>query len=188
MPLIEGGISPELREWIDAQHMFFVATAPLAADGHVNVSPKGGDTFRILDERTVAYLDLTGSGIETIAHLTENGRVTVMFCAFEGRPKIVRLQGGGEVVRPGDGDFTDLVSLFPDLLGIRSVIRIRIDRMASSCGFGVPLMSFSADRAEMREWAERKGPEGLVEYRAKRNASSIDGLPGYEPAPGRVTR
>jgi hypothetical protein len=187
MPVIEGGISPELREWIEAQHVFFVATAPLAADGHVNVSPKGGDTLRILDEHTVAYLDLTGSGVETIAHVVENGRVTVMFCAFEGRPKIVRLQGVGEVVRPGDGDFADLASLFPDLPGTRSVIRVAIDRMASSCGFGVPLMTFSADRSEMREWAERKGPDGLVDYRATRNAESIDGLPGLGSASHRVS-
>jgi hypothetical protein len=187
MPVIEGGISPELREWIEAQHVFFVATAPLAADGHVNVSPKGGDTFRILDEHTIAYLDLTGSGVETIAHVVENGRVTVMFCAFEGRPKIVRLQGVGEVVRPGDGDFADLVSLFPDLPGTRSVIRVAIGRMASSCGFGVPLMTFSADRAEMREWAERKGPDGLVDYRATRNAESIDGLPGLGSVSHRVS-
>jgi hypothetical protein len=182
MPVIEGGISPELRDWIEAQHLFFVATAPLAAEGHVNVSPKGGDTFRILDDHTIAYLDLTGSGVETIAHLNENGRATVMFCAFEGRPKIVRLQGRGEVVGPGDAEFGRLVSLFPDLPGIRSVIRVRIDRMASSCGFGVPLMAFEADRTELREWAERKSPDGLVEYQATRNAESIDGLPGWSPA------
>jgi Pyridoxamine 5'-phosphate oxidase len=187
MPVIEGGISPELRRWIEAQHMFFVASAPLAADGHVNVSPKGGDTFRILDEDTVAYLDLTGSGVETIAHLAENGRVTVMFCAFEGRPKIVRLLGRGEVVCPTDDEFVRLVSLFPDLPGIRSVIRIHIDRMASSCGFGVPLMTFEADRAEMREWAERKGTDGLVEYRATRNAESVDGLPGLGSTSRRVS-
>jgi hypothetical protein len=187
MPVIEGGISPELRSWIEAQHMFFVASAPLAADGHVNVSPKGGDTFRILDEHTVAYLDLTGSGVETIAHLAENGRITVMFCAFEGRPKIVRLQGHGEVVCPTDDGFDQLVSLFADLPGIRSVIRIRIDRLASSCGFGVPLMTFDADRSEMREWAERKGPDGLVEYRSTRNAESIDGLPGWALTSERVS-
>ncbi len=188
MPVIEGGISADLREWIEAQHMFFVASAPLAADGHVNVSPKGGDTFRILDEHTVAYLDLTGSGVETIAHLAENGRITIMFCAFEGRPKIVRLQGRGDVVRPADDEFDQLVALFPDLPGVRSVIRIRIDRMASSCGFGVPLMTFDADRGEMRAWAERKGPDGLVDYRATRNAESIDGLPGWEPTSRRVSR
>jgi hypothetical protein len=179
MPVIEGGIDAALRTWIEAQHVFFVASAPLAADGHVNVSPKGGDTFRILDERHVAYLDLTGSGIETIAHLAENGRITIMFCAFDGRPKILRLQGRGEVVRPDDDGFDELVARFPALPGIRSVIRVGIDRMASSCGFGVPLMAFESDRDEMSEWAERKGPDGLVEYRAKRNATSVDGLPGW---------
>jgi hypothetical protein len=181
MPVIEGGIDPGLREWIEAQHMFFVGSAPLDEAGHVNVSPKGGDTFRILDEHTVAYLDLTGSGIETIAHLRENGRIVVMFCAFEGRPKIVRLWGRGEVVAPDHHDFAGLVSTFPELPAIRSVIRIHVDRLASSCGFGVPLMSFDADREELAEWAARKGPDGLVEYRAKRNATSVDGLPGWQP-------
>ena len=171
-------ITPELSEWIEAQHMYFVASAPLASTGHVNLSPKGGDTFRVLGPRRVAYLDLTGSGVETIAHVRENERLTVMFCAFEGRPKIVRLFGRGAVHEAGTSGYDELEPRFPELLGRRSIITLDVDRIQTSCGFGVPLMEFVADRGEMATWAEKKGPDGIVDYWATRNAESIDGLVG----------
>ena len=174
-------LSPALADTVRAAPLFFVATAPLAADGHVNLSPKGGDTLRVLDERTVAYLDLTGSGAETIAHLRENGRITLMVCAFSGPPQIVRLYGSGEVLRAGDDGFDALSDLFPDLPGARAVIRIAVERVGSSCGFAVPLMRHEGERTRLLEWAEAKGPEGLVEYRATKNAASIDGLPALDP-------
>lgn len=170
-------ITPDLRRWIERQPMFFVATAPTGDGGHVNLSPKGLDSFRILDDRTVAYLDLTGSGAETIAHLRENGRITIMFCAFEGKPRITRLQGRGEVLRPGDGEFDDLAGLFPARPGIRSVIRIHAERVSTSCGYAVPLMAFEGQRDTLVEWAERKGPDGIEAYWADKNLVSIDGLP-----------
>lgn len=170
-------ITPDLRRWIERQPMFFVATAPTGDGGHVNLSPKGLDSFRILDDRTVAYLDLTGSGAETIAHLRENGRITIMFCAFEGKPRITRLQGRGEVLRPGDGEFDDLAGQFPALPGIRSVIRIHAERVSTSCGYAVPLMAFQGQRDTLVEWAERKGPDGIEAYWADKNLVSIDGLP-----------
>ena len=173
-------IEGKLEDFILRQHMFFVATAPLAADGLVNLSPKGLDSFRILGPRTVAYLDLTGSGIETVAHLKENGRIVIMFCAFEGPPKIVRLYGTGEVIEPGAPDFDELVGRFPTMPGTRSVIRVDCHRVADSCGFGVPLMSFEGERTQLTASAERKGPEGIEDYKAAKNAVSLDGLPGLE--------
>lgn len=174
-------ITPELADFIGRQHLFFVATSPLAADGHVNLSPKGLDTMRVIDECTVAYLDLTGSGVETIAHLRENGRITLMFCAFEGKPNIVRLQGRGEPVLPDDDRFADLAARFPALAGLRAVILVHVDRASSSCGYAVPLMSYEGDRDKLNEWAEARGVDGLVAYRASKNAASIDGLPGLQP-------
>jgi hypothetical protein len=174
-------LSPALADAVRHAPLFFVATAPLAGDGHVNVSPKGGDTLRVLDERTVAYLDLTGSGVETIAHLRENGRITLMVCAFSGAPQIVRLYGRGEVTLPGEDGFDDLASRFPDLPGARAVIRVAVERVGSSCGYAVPLMRYEGERSRLDEWAEAKGPEGLVAYRAAKNAVSIDGLPGLDP-------
>ncbi|MBW3574892.1 MAG: pyridoxamine 5'-phosphate oxidase family protein [Actinobacteria bacterium] len=175
-------VLPEaLASFVADQPVYFVATAPLSLDGHVNVSPKGGDTFRVVDRRTVAYLDLTGSGVETLAHLWENGRITLMFCAFEGAPRIVRLYGRGEGLRPGDGDFAELAGLFPELPGVRSVVRVGLDRVSTSCGYGVPLLSFQGHRDQLVAWAERKGPAGVAAYQAQRNAASIDGLPGLDP-------
>ena len=179
-------LSPALADAVRAAPLFFVATAPLSADGHVNLSPKGGDTLRVLDDRTVAYLDLTGSGAETIAHLRENGRITLMVCAFSGPPQIVRIFGRGEVLRPGDDGFDDLSARFPDLPGVRAVIRVAVERVGSSCGYAVPLMRYEGERSRLNEWAEAKGPEGLIEYRATKNATSIDGLPALDPtAPAR---
>ena len=171
-------IDDDLRTFIAKQQMFFVASAPLSADGHVNLSPKGLDTFRILGPTTVAYLDLTGSGVETIAHLRENGRLTVLFCAFAGRPRIVRLQGRGRVVTPEDGEWAKMSAHFPPMPGVRSVIVLEADRISDSCGYGVPLYEFTGHRKQLTEWAIKKGPDGVVEYQAKKNRESIDGLPG----------
>src|SRR5271166_4615905 len=175
-------IDERIAEFLGNQHVFFVATAPLSAEGRVNLSPKGLHSFAVLDPRTVAYLDLTGSGIETIAHLRENGRITLMFCAFEGPPKILRLQGRGEVIEPGDSSFEGLAARFPSPLGARAVIRMRVERIADSCGYAVPLMRYEGDRDQLTLWAERKGPEGLSAYRAAHNGTSIDGLPGLASA------
>ena len=158
--------------------MFFVATAPSGDEGHVNLSPKGLDTFRVLDDRTVAYLDLTGSGAETIAHLRENGRITIMFCGFEGPPRIVRIHGRGEVLRPGDDGFDDLVASFPALPGTRAVIRVEGHRFSSSCGYAVPRMDLrrpSATRCSTGPSAS--GPDGIESYWAEKNVVSLDGLP-----------
>lgn len=175
-------IDDGLRDFLAAQAMFFTGTAPLEG-GHVNVSPKGlAGTFAVLGPTTVAYLDLTGSGVETIAHLRENGRITLMFCAFEGPPRIVRLQGEGEVVTAADPRCADLLGHFEQHAGVRSVIVVEVDRIADSCGYGVPLMTLVGDRAQLTDWAKRKGPEGVVEYQLDRNATSIDGLAGIGPS------
>jgi hypothetical protein len=178
------GLDDDLRAFIGRQHTFFVATAPLAADGHVNLSPKGLDTFRVLGPTTVAYLDLTGSGVETVAHVRENGRLTVMFCAFEGRPRILRLSGRGRVVEPGDPDWPALAGHLPSLPGARAVVVLEIRRMADSCGYGVPRYEFAGDRPQMIEWAERKGDPGIRDYQARKNRTSIDRLPGLTSAGG----
>ena len=178
---IDGG----LADFLARQHMFFVATAPSGGDGHINLSPKGLDgTFAVLGPKTVAYLDLTGSGVETIAHLGENGRIVVMFCAFEGLPRIVRLHGRGEAVVAGDPRFDELAGRFPARPGMRAVIVIDVERIADSCGYGVPRLRFEAERDQLDRWAERKGPEGIARYQATKNARSIDGLPGLPGTPG----
>jgi hypothetical protein len=170
-------ITDELAAFIAAQRVFFVATAPTDG-GHVNLSPKGLDTFTVLDPSTVAYLDLTGSGIETVAHLRENGRITIMFCAFDGKPNIVRLYGRGEVLPTGEPEADALLPCFGEYPGARSVIRVRVDRVSTSCGYGVPLLEYAGERDELLKFAERRGPEGLVQYREDKNAASIDGFPG----------
>lgn len=175
-------IDAEMAAWIEAQPLFFNATAPLSEDGHVNVSPRGLDTFRVLGPREVAYLDLTGSGNETAAHLAENGRITLMFCAFTGKPRILRLYGQGMVVLPGDPEWDALRCLFPSTLkGERQIVRVDVRRIQTSCGFGVPIMEYRGQRDELVAWTEKKGPEGIAEYQATKNAVSIDGL----PAPGK---
>lgn len=173
-------ITPDLVKWISEQKVFFVATAPLSADGHVNCSPKGGDALRVLGPREVAYADLTGSGIETVAHLRENGRIVVMFCAFEGGPKIIRLHGRGVVVAPGDSDFSRLEREFPPQVGLRTIIRVEVTRIADSCGFAVPFMDFVEPRNVLDQYSEKLGEEGLADYRARKNRVSIDGLPGLD--------
>jgi len=172
-------IDERWRKFIDAQHCFFVATAPLDG-GHVNLSPKGmAGTFAVIDELTVAYLDMNGSGIETVAHLQENGRVTIMFCAFDGPPKILRLYGTGRTVRPDDDGFAEVIAHFPPRDWVRSVIVVDVERIQDACGFGVPVMDYREERDQLVRWAEKQGDEGLVAYRADRNAVSIDGLPGW---------
>jgi hypothetical protein len=183
-------IDERWRGWIARQPLFFVATAPLADDGHVNVSPKGpGGTLRVLDERTVAYLDVIGSGAETIAHLRENGRIVVMWCAFEGPPKILRLHGRGEIVTPGDPRFDELIARCEfDQQGPpearRAVILVHVVRIADSCGYGVPLMSYEGERPHQNASAQKKlrtrGPEALIDYQREMNSVSIDGLPAVE--------
>jgi hypothetical protein len=170
-------ITPDLQAFIAAQPMFFVATAPLDALGHVNLSPKGLDSFRVLSPLQVAYLDLTGSGNETSAHVLENGRITFMFCAFGGPPRILRLYGKGRIVLPGAAGWDELQPLFPTLPGIRQVIVAEITRVQTSCGFGVPLMHYEGQRDTLIRWAEAKGEDGLVTYRHEKNRASIDGLP-----------
>lgn len=178
-----GKVFPEIddktRTWMAKQHMYFVSTAPRADDGLVNCSPKGGDTLRVVDNHTLAYLDYAGSGVETIAHLRENGRIVLMMCAFSGPPRIFRFHGTGDAVTPDSDEFAGLASLFDtDMLGVRSIIRINVSRISDSCGFGVPKYDFQEDRDAMRKWAEGKGPEGVRTYVAQKNAESLDGLPG----------
>jgi hypothetical protein len=170
-------ISPELRAFIETQRVFFVATAPAGPDGHVNVSPKGMDTFRVLSPTRVAYLDLTGSGNETAAHLLENGRITFMFCAFEGKPTIVRLYGRGRAVPIESSRGAELRPHFPALPGARQIVVADLTRVQTSCGFGVPLMQFADERDALVRWAEARGDEGLMAYREQKNRRSIDGMP-----------
>jgi Pyridoxamine 5'-phosphate oxidase len=169
-------ITPELQNFIGEQSVFFVASAPLSANGHVNVSPKGLDTFRVLGPRQVAYLDLTGSGNETAGHVAENERLTIMFCAFSGRPQIVRLYCRARVVVRGGAEWPSLIKQFPSHPGRRQVIVGDVEFVQTSCGYGVPEMKFVSRRETLTRWAEAKGDEGLVEYRRIHNRSSLDAL------------
>ena len=171
-------IDARCRQFIEAQRLFFTASAPSGPEGRVNLSPKGMVGLSVIDERTVAYLDLVGSGVETIAHLRENGRITLMFCAFEGPPLIVRLYGRGETVEPGDERFAALRGRFPAADGARAIIVIKVDRVSESCGHGVPLYSHQGERPQMDAFAKNKGAEGLRQYQREKNRASIDGLPG----------
>lgn len=169
-------ISDDHAEFIRAQPMFFVATAPV--EGRINISPKGLDgCFAILGPNRVAFLNLTGSGNETAAHLRQNGRITLMFCAFDGQPKILRLYGTGRALHPRDGEWAEFIGLFAPHASARQIVIVEVESVNSSCGFGVPLMELRGQRTLMSEWAERKGPEGLEQYRRDRNAVSFDGLP-----------
>jgi hypothetical protein len=188
-------IDEQLSDWIAKQSMFFVGTAPLDGDGHVNVSPKGPiGSLRVLDEHTVAYMDLTGSGAETIAHLRENGRIVVMLCAFDGPPRILRLHGRGEVVLPGDDRFAELLERcafdgtdVPE--SRRAIVVVDVTRVADSCGYTVPLMSYEGERPHMDKWSSKvlrtHGPDGLEKYKRDKNEVSIDGLPAVPGAPSR---
>lgn len=171
-------ITDHVRDFIAAQKMFFVASAPLSAEGHVNVSPKGLDCFRILSPTRVGYLDYNGSGIESVAHVRENGRLTIMFCAFDGKPNILRLHGKGRVIEPNDAEFNDVIHAFSPAMLVRSVIVLDVARIAESCGFGVPLFQYRGDRDQLVLSTNRKGEEGMRENQRNKNAASIDGLPG----------
>ncbi|MCC2642254.1 MAG: Pyridoxamine 5-phosphate oxidase [Nitrospira sp.] len=170
-------IDADLKAFIEEQRIFFVATAPIHAAGHVNLSPKGLDTFRVLASRKVAYLDHIGSGAETIAHLKENGRIVVMLCAMQGSPKIVRFHGRGEVLEPQCDAYQHLRPLFPATSAERAIIVVSIHRITDSCGFGVPLYRFERQRSQLSDWAGRKDEDEFREYQAEKNARSIDGLP-----------
>jgi Pyridoxamine 5'-phosphate oxidase len=192
MGRVYDGIDERQREWIAAQPLFFVATAPLAGDGHVNLSPKGPiGTLRVLDEHRIAFLDGVGSGAETIAHLRENGRIVVMLCAFSGPPRILRLHGHGRVHMPGEPGYEALL----DRCGFaepsvpaarRSIVDIEVTRVSDSCGYGVPLLRYEGEREHARLWAEKRlrtdGEHAMAAYQAEKNARSIDGLPAV-PAP-----
>jgi hypothetical protein len=177
---VHHALDDELIGWIRQQRVFFVATAP-SDGGHVNLSPKGHDAFRVLDPTHVAYLDLTGSGAETIAHIRENGRMTVMFCAFEGPPRILRIYGRGAAHAVGSPRYAELVDHFEPIVGARAILELTIDRVQTSCGFAVPRMDYREERPTLQQWASRKGDDGLQAYWAEKNVESIDGLPALDP-------
>jgi hypothetical protein len=168
-------ISERHRTFIERQPMFFVATA--ARDGRVNVSPKGLDSFRVLGPNRVVWLNGTGSGNETAAHLLDTNRMTVMFCSFAREPLILRLFGSARTIQPGDDDWDEMAGLFPPMPGARQVYDVDVDLVMTSCGYGVPLMETTAQRELMPTWATKKGPEGLAAYHAEKNTRSLDGLP-----------
>jgi hypothetical protein len=175
-------LDARLRAFIEAQPVFFVATAPSGDGGHVNLSPKGyADTFVVVDAATVAYLDLTGSGAETVAHVRENGRITVMFCAFTGPPLVLRLHGRGRVLTPSDADWDLFAARFPGRPGARAIVVVDVERVSTSCGYGVPFMTPQGERPTLDQFAENKGPDGLADYHREKNAVSIDGLPALDP-------
>ncbi|RWY53676.1 pyridoxamine 5'-phosphate oxidase family protein [Mucilaginibacter gilvus] len=170
-------INNQHREFIEAQKIFFTASAPLDAEGHVNLSPKGMDSFRVLSPTSVAYMDINGSGNETSAHILENGRITIMFCAFYGPPNILRLYGKGQTVLPGSAQWDALSPLFHLPLSSRQIIVAEIDKVQTSCGFGVPYYEYTGERDQAIKWADNKGEEGIEKYQAEKNLRSMDGLP-----------
>ena len=170
-------IAAHHQEFIEKQKMFFVASAPLSAHGHVNLSPKGIDSFRVLSPNKVIYMDIIGSGNETSAHMLENGRITVMFCAFDGPPLIMRLYGQGYTVLPGNERWDELSAYFELPLGIRQIIVADIHKVQTSCGFSVPYYEYAGERDHAQKWAEKKGADGLVAYQQEKNMQSMDGLP-----------
>jgi len=171
-------IDERIQAWMARQHIFFVATAPTAADGLVNCSPKGLDSLRILGPHELAYADTGGSGIETVAHLKDNGRITLMLCAFDGPPKIFRFYGRGTVVEPHQRGFEDLLGQFPTLPAARNIVRIDVERILDSCGYGVPLYDFRQHRDSLLNYFREQSADEIVAYRRKRNSVSLDGLPG----------
>ena len=174
MASFKPALTPDLIEFIRQQPVFF--TASVAGEGRVNLSPKGIDTFRVLGEKRVCYLDYIGSGNETAAHLHHDGRLTIMFCSFGEKPLILRLYGQGEVIRPNDSQFAELARLFELKAGVRQIIAMEVVSLQTSCGFGVPEMSFIRHRTTLNDWCEKKGPEALVDYERSKNRKSIDGL------------
>lgn len=177
MPKFSDKISAEHQAFIEKQHMFFVSTAPLNGEEHINLSPKGLDTFRVLSPNRVAYMDYTGSGNETSAHLLENGRITFMLCAFDGPPNIMRLYGKGHAVLPGDPEWHELSGLFNISINTRQIIVADIHKLQTSCGFGVPFYEFTGERDMLEKWAVKKGADGIKQYQLDNNLYSIDGLP-----------
>ncbi|MFK8032136.1 MAG: pyridoxamine 5'-phosphate oxidase family protein [Gammaproteobacteria bacterium] len=173
-------ITPRIRTWIERQHLFFVSTAPLSGDGLINCSPKGLDGLRVTGPRELVYADVGGSGIETVAHLKENGRILIMLCAFEGPPKIYRFYGQGRCVEPHQDQFDELGKLFPDLHTIRNFIVVDVTCIRDACGFGVPELDFKANRTAHKKWADSNSPEEILSYRKKKNSVSLDGLRGLE--------
>lgn len=169
-------LNDELTAFINEQQIFFVATAPLSAEGHVNLSPKGADTLRVLSEREVAYLDLTGSGNETAAHIRENGRLTLMWCSFGSKPVILRLYGKGRVVKQGSEEWQRLYPQFTPNPGARQIVVLEVELGQTSCGYAVPLYTFERHRGTLDKWATNKGPEGLKAYWNDKNRKSLDGL------------
>ncbi|MHB8473584.1 MAG: pyridoxamine 5'-phosphate oxidase family protein [Gammaproteobacteria bacterium] len=168
-------LTEKLSEFIRRQKMFFVGTAD--RDGHVNISPKGMDTLRVIDSSRIVWLNLTGSGNETAAHLAATGRITLMFCAFEGDPLILRVYGRGRAIHPYDIEWPQTATIFPALPGARQIIDVRIELVQTSCGFGVPLFDFSAERELLRVWADKKGADGIRQYWQDKNKISLDGKP-----------
>ncbi len=177
-------IDASIRRWLDRQRLFFVATAPRAGDGLINCSPKGMDALRVLDSHTLVYGDVGGSGIETVAHLRDNGRIVIMLCAFDGPPKIFRFYGTGTVLEPSDAGFDELSALFGQLPTIRNLIRIDVSVIRDSCGYGVPRYSYEGERDSLTNWVENKTDEELVQYRRDNNLQSLDGLPGLRMESG----
>ncbi len=172
-------INPKLQAFIAQQKIFFVATAP--KNGRINLSPKGMDTLRVTNKSRVQWLNLTGSGNETAAHLLEDSRMTLMFCAFEGHPLILRLYGHATVINTTDTQWQDSFSLFPETTGARQIIDMQVDLVQTSCGMGVPYFEYQDERPLLRDWAEKKGVEGLKQYRQKKNLLSLDGKPTGTP-------
>jgi len=168
-------LSAELTEWIEQQHVYFVATA--APDGRVNVSPKGQDSLRILNERELIWLNLTGSGNETAAHLLERNRITLMWCAFEGLPRILRVYGSAVTVHPRDAEWDACARLIPPPVGARQFFKVQIDLVQTSCGYAVPFMDYVEDRQVLTNWSEKRGEDGIREYWQEKNQTSIDGFP-----------
>jgi hypothetical protein len=166
-------ITEELQTWISEQKIFFTGTA--GAEGKINVSPKGMDTFRVLSPLKVMWLNLTGSGNETAAHLLENGRITIMFCAFEGKPNILRIYGKGRSIHQRDQEWRELIQQFPEFPSARQIVMINIELIQTSCGFGVPLYDYAGERDQMDKWAENKGEEGIKAYWEEKNQVSLDG-------------
>ncbi len=165
-------ISTELQEFISNQKMFFVGTA--AAEGRVNISPKGMDTFRVIDHNTIVWLNLTGSGNETAAHVLKNNRMTIMFCAFEGKPLILRLYGTAKIHHQRDEAYHTYIDRFPKIAGARQIVEVEVDMVQTSCGYAVPFMDFKEERTVLKSWAEKQGEERLKEYHKERNSLSID--------------
>lgn len=177
MGKLHESIKPAHKDFIEKQHLFFVATAPLSAEGRVNVSPKGLDCFRVFSEHEVGYMDLISSGNETSAHTLENGRITIMFCSFEGAPNILRLYGKGRAVLRNSPEWEEYAPHFTIYPSTRQIIVADIDLVQTSCGFGVPLYEYIGDRDIHFEWAEKKGGDGLIEYVKQKNLRSLDGMP-----------